>query len=60
VPATYGGGKPRTVAGPSGELPERADRAAWDAAARGWFFDAAKGDLWVRDAGAGGTFTVAH
>ena len=60
VPATFDAGKPASVTGPSGTLDELPSYADWDAAAKGWFWDAAKGDLWVRDSCAGGTFTVAE
>ena len=58
VPATYGGGSPTSVRGPSGPLPRYAAYEAWDSAPRGWFHDGATGDLWIRDACPAGTFRV--
>ena len=60
VPATFGAGKPSSVTGPSGALDEIPSYADWNAAAKGWTWDAAKGDLWVRDACGTGTFAVAE
>lgn len=58
VTASYGGGKPSAVTGPSGTLIEYETYEAWDAAAAGWFYDEALGDLWLRDTCAGCTFDV--
>ncbi len=58
VPATYGGGEPTGVVGPSGALTEYGTYDDWNAAAAGWFYDNATGNLWLRDEVSAGTFTV--
>jgi hypothetical protein len=58
VPATYGGGAPTTVSGPSGALTHFSSYADWAAASAGWFYDATAGNLWIRDVCTAGTFSA--
>ena len=57
VPAAFGAGAPSTVIGPSGELAQQAGYEDWVGAERGWFYDEAAGNLWIRDTCLGGTFS---
>jgi alpha-D-xyloside xylohydrolase len=59
APSTYDGGEPSGVTGPSGALASFDNYDDWNAAASGWFWDDAAGNLWIRDICTSGTFTVA-
>jgi hypothetical protein len=47
------------VTGPSGALTNYTSYDDWNAATSGWFFDAAAGNLWIRDTCTSGTFSAA-